>query len=184
MNEKIFQEVPLAYSAAKWSHPRSQVSQKISQLRGIYVHGDTRYANLEEEKIIYQIWQEICHISVFKNIYAVFSCPADSSIGDLVTHSLTEWVREFFKNTTTEWPWRLVTLEIFDQGDEETWPDQKNTITKTNTKTNTMTKTNTFRELHQRATPYPKKRQWQRQIRRQRQWQRQIHLESSTKEHP
>ena len=26
---------------------------------------------------------------------------------------------------TLEWPWRLVTLETFDQGDEETWPDQK-----------------------------------------------------------
>ena len=51
-----------------------------------------------------------------------FSCPADSSIGDLVTDSLSE---PPFENTTPEWPQRLVTLETFDQGDEGTWPDQK-----------------------------------------------------------
>ena len=43
-------------------------------------------------------------------------------------------------------------FEIFDQSDEETWPDQKNTITKTNTKKKTMTKTKTniFRKHIQR----------------------------------
>ena len=34
----------------------------------------------------------------------LFNCPADSSIGYLVTHSLTHSVRDFLKNTTTEWP--------------------------------------------------------------------------------
>ena len=46
-----------------------------------------------------------------------------------------------------------MTFQTFDQSYEETWPDQKNTITKTNTKTKTMTKTNTFREYLQRAIP-------------------------------
>ena len=55
----------------------------------------------------------------------VFSCPADSSIGDLVTHSLSEWVSDLFKNTTNERPQRLVSFETFDQSDEETWPDPK-----------------------------------------------------------
>ena len=36
--------------------------------------------------------------------------------------------------------------------DEETWPDQKKMMKKTNTKTKTMTKTNTFTEHIQRAT--------------------------------
>ena len=44
-----------------------------------------------------------------------------------------------------------MTFETFDQSDEETRPDQKKTITKTNTKTKTVADTNTFRELHQRA---------------------------------
>ena len=44
-----------------------------------------------------------------------------------------------------------MTFETFYQSDEETWPDQKNTMAKRNTKT--MTKTNTFRENLQRATP-------------------------------
>ena len=39
----------------------------------------------------------------------VFSCPADSSIGDL-----SKWVTL-----------RLMTFETFDQGDEDTWPDQQ-----------------------------------------------------------
>ena len=111
-----------------------------------------------------------------------------------LTHSLSEWVRHLLKNTTTEWPQRLVTLKTFNQRDEETWPDQKKTMTKTNTKTKTMTKTNTFREHLQRAIletcdlwdiwsewwgdmTWPTKRQWQRQIQRQRQRQsqRQMH---------
>ena len=55
----------------------------------------------------------------------VFSCPADSSIGDIVTHSLTHWVSDLFKNTTAEWPQRLVTFETFDQSDGRTRPDQQ-----------------------------------------------------------
>ena len=44
-----------------------------------------------------------------------------------------------------------MTFETFDQSDELTRPDKKETMTKTNTKTNTMTKTNTFREHIQGA---------------------------------
>ena len=91
----------------------------------------------------------LLHCTGFRTVF-VFSCTADSSIGDLVTDSLTDWVRDLLKNTTTEWPQRLVTFETFDQSYEETWPDQKKTKTMTNTetktKTMTMTKTNTFRE--------------------------------------
>ena len=51
---------------------------------------------------------------------------------------------------TTEWTWRLVSFETFDQSDEETWLDQ-NKLSKTNTKTMTIqmhfeTKTNAFWE--------------------------------------
>ena len=42
-----------------------------------------------------------------------------------------------------------MTFDTFDQSDKATWPDQKTTMTKTNTKT--ITKTNTFREHLQRA---------------------------------
>ena len=56
----------------------------------------------------------------------LFSCPADSSICDLVTDSLTHWVSETpFEKQTTEWPPRLVTFEAFNQSDKETRPDQK-----------------------------------------------------------
>ena len=44
-----------------------------------------------------------------------------------------------------------MTFETFDQSDEETGPDQKTAMTKTNTKKKTMTKTNTFREHLQGA---------------------------------
>ena len=44
-----------------------------------------------------------------------------------------------------------MTFETFEQGDEETWPDQNRTMAKTNTKKKTMTKTNTFREHLQGA---------------------------------
>ena len=54
-----------------------------------------------------------------------FSCPADSSIGDLVTHSLTHSLRDLLKNTTTELPQRLVTFETFNQSDEGIWTDQQ-----------------------------------------------------------
>jgi len=144
-------------------------------------------------------------IVVWKQRETFFSCPADSSIGDLVTHSLTHWLTHWatFWKHNTRWPQRLVTLETFDQADEGTWPDQKKTNTKTNTKTKTMTKTNTFIEHHQRATPescdlwdiwsewwgdmnWPTKIwwKWQRQRQRQRQKQRQKHLENTFKEWP
>ena len=44
-----------------------------------------------------------------------------------------------------------MTFGTFDQSDEGTCPDQKNTMPKTNTKTKTITMTNTFREHLQRA---------------------------------
>ena len=44
---------------------------------------------------------------------------------------------------------KFATFETYDQSDYETCPDQKNIMTKTNTKTKTMT--NTFREHIQRA---------------------------------
>ena len=49
----------------------------------------------------------------------LFSCPQDSSIGDLVTNWLTHW--HIVENTTIQHSERLVTLVI----DEETWPDQQ-----------------------------------------------------------
>ena len=49
----------------------------------------------------------------------ICSCPADSSIGDLVTHWVTH--SDTFWKTQQQ---RLVTFETFDQSDEETWPDQ------------------------------------------------------------
>ena len=45
-----------------------------------------------------------------------------------------------------------MTFELFDQSDK-TRPDQKKTMTKTDTKTKTMPKTTTFRYFHQRAIP-------------------------------
>ena len=71
-------------------------------------------------------WQGLLFLSLSSQLIRdFFSCPADSSIGDLVTDWLTEWVRDLLKNTPTEWPQRLVTFETFDQSDEGTWPDQK-----------------------------------------------------------
>ena len=52
-----------------------------------------------------------------QNMNKIFSSPADSSIGDSL--------RDLLKNTTIEWPQKLVTLETFDQSDEATWPDQQ-----------------------------------------------------------
>ena len=40
-------------------------------------------------------------------------------MGDLVTHSLTD-SKSLLKNTTTEHSERLVTLETYDESDEET----------------------------------------------------------------
>ena len=45
----------------------------------------------------------------------------NSSIGDLVTHWLTD---SLLLLTYKEQPKRLVTFEKFDQSDEETWPEQ------------------------------------------------------------
>ena len=44
-----------------------------------------------------------------------------------------------------------MTFETFDEGDDETLPDQQKTMTKTNTMSKTNTMTNTFREHPQRA---------------------------------
>ena len=63
-----------------------------------------------------------------------------------------QWQRQIhLESTFKERSQRLVTFDPFDQSDEETWPDQKKTMTKTKTKTMTkkMTKTNIFREHRQ-----------------------------------
>ena len=79
----------------------------------------------------------------------IFLAVQNSSIGDLVTDSLTDSVT--FTFDITEQSWRIVTFETFVQRDM-TWPKK---LTKTNTKTNTKTKTKTmtytFREHPQRA---------------------------------
>ena len=54
----------------------------------------------------------------------LFLAVPDSSIGDLVTHSLTDYYT-LLKNTTTQHSERLVNLETCDESDEETWPDQQ-----------------------------------------------------------
>ena len=65
-----------------------------------------------------------------------------------------QWQRQIrLENTFRERSKILVTFETFDQSDEETWPDQKYTMT--NTKTKTMTKTKTFRKHLQRAILEP-----------------------------
>ena len=55
-------------------------------------------------------------------IYTFFSCPADSSIGDLVTHSLTDW-DTFWKHNNRM---TLQTCEVWDIWSEwwgdMTWP--------------------------------------------------------------
>ena len=82
-----------------------------------------------------------------------FLAVQNSSLGDLVTHSVTHSLRVLLLLTYKERPERPVTFETFDQSDEETWPGQKKTMTKKKTKTKTMKKTNTFREHLQRAIP-------------------------------
>jgi len=87
----------------------------------------------------------------------VFLAVQNSSIGDLVTHSLTHSVSQSLRVLLLLWykerPQRPVTFETSDQSDEETWPDQKKPMTKTKTMTKTMTTKNTFREHLQRAIP-------------------------------
>ena len=53
----------------------------------------------------------------------VFLAVQDSSIGDLVTQSVSQSY-SLLKNTTLELSERLVTLATFDQSDEETRPEQ------------------------------------------------------------
>ena len=95
-----------------------------------------------------------------------------------------QWQRQIhLESTVKEQSQRLVTFKTFDQSDEETWPDQKKTMTKTKTNTKTKTKTNTFREHLQKAIletfdhwdiwsewwgdiAWPTKRRLQRQIQR------------------
>ena len=54
----------------------------------------------------------------------LFSAVQNSSIGDLVTHSLTHWLSDLILTLQSD-PWGLVTFETFDQSDEETGHDQK-----------------------------------------------------------
>ena len=61
-----------------------------------------------------------------------------------------QWHKQMHSDKTfKERSQRLVTFDTFDQSDEDTWPDEKKTMTKTKTKT--MTKTYTFSEHLQRA---------------------------------
>ena len=53
-----------------------------------------------------------------------FQLSPDSSIGDLVTNSLTKY-QTLLKNTTLQHSEKLVTLETCDKSDEETGPDQQ-----------------------------------------------------------
>ena len=59
----------------------------------------------------------------------------------LSLHTYRHTYRTFNFLTLKEQSWRVVTFERFDQSDEKTLPNQKKT----------MTNSNTFRELHQRA---------------------------------
>ena len=92
---------------------------------------------------------EVIHLKVF--VPKWFLAVQNSSIGDLVTQSLTHWLTVLYWLTYKERPKRLMTFETFDWSDEETWTDQKKTMIGTKTKTKTMTETNTFREHLQRA---------------------------------
>ena len=55
--------------------------------------------------------------------YTSFLAVQNSSIGDLVTHSLTQWLRHLLFFDIKERPYRPVTFETFDHSDEETGPD-------------------------------------------------------------
>ena len=57
-------------------------------------------------------------ICIFPKLY--FLAVHNSSIGDLVTNSLTD---SLLLLPYKEQSWRLATIETFDQSDEETWPD-------------------------------------------------------------
>ena len=78
----------------------------------------------------------------------VFSCPADSSIGDLVTRWVSEWVREgtFEKHNNRVIPETCNPWDIWSGW----W---KKTMTKTNTKKKSMTKANTIRETLSESDP-------------------------------
>ena len=56
---------------------------------------------------------------IFQDESRDFLAVPDSSIGDLVTHSLTNYYT-LLKNTTIQPSERLVTLETCDESDEET----------------------------------------------------------------
>ena len=90
--------------------------------------------------------------TIFLEIQAEFLAVQNNSIGDLVTHWLTDWLRVPF--TFEIQRATLETCDLWDIGSEwwrqMTWP--KKTMTKIKTKTMTMTKTNTFWEHIQRAT--------------------------------
>ena len=60
----------------------------------------------------------------------LFLAVQNSSIGDLVTHSLTDWGYLLL----LRYKERLLTFETFDQSDEETWPDQEKDNDKDNYK--------------------------------------------------
>ena len=148
----------------------------------------------EQAKISWIKWQfwpfseDSWKVKAFLLYFPVFSCTADSSIGDLVTHSLSEW-GTFLKTQQQSDPRDLRPLRHLIRMISRHDLTKKKTMTKTKAKTKTITKTNTIGKNFQKAIQetcdlwniwsewwedltWPKKLQWQRQ----RQWQRQIHF--------
>ena len=64
-------------------------------------------------------------LSLFLKTGKCFLAVQNSSIGDLVTHWVTDWLTVLLLLRYKERPERPVTFETFDQSDEETWPDQQ-----------------------------------------------------------
>ena len=98
-------------------------SEKVTCLACWIYTGTLWHKELLSELTERRLGMWVVYIHIEHCVHYVFSCPADSSIGDLVTHWVTEWVRDLLKNTTTEWPQRFATLETFDEGDDEKWLD-------------------------------------------------------------
>ena len=64
-------------------------------------------------------------LNLLSYILNQFLAVQNSSIGDLVTHWLTDSLTVLYWLRYKERPQRPVTFETFDQSDEETWPDQQ-----------------------------------------------------------
>ena len=79
------------------------------------------------EKIFVVVFVFVFVETIF--VVFIFSCPEQLNrwpcplVRWLVP--LTPLTIRAFTTLQTEWTWRLVSFETFDQSDEETWPDQK-----------------------------------------------------------